>query len=52
MEPAAHPAPPPTTAPPVSVPSVVDDDWSQPMPLHLADCAGEPGEPHILRGLD
>lgn len=47
MEPAVPPAPPPTPAPPV-----VGDDWSQPLPLHLADAAGEPGEPHILRGLD
>ncbi|WP_181139320.1 hypothetical protein [Streptomyces sp. Ru72] len=52
MEPAVPPVPPPAPAPPVSVPTAADDDWSQPLPLHLADSAGEPGEPHILRGLD
>lgn len=48
MEPAAPPPP----APSAPVPPVPGDNWSQPLPLHLADSAGEPGEPHILRGLD
>ncbi|WP_405584590.1 hypothetical protein [Streptomyces sp. NBC_01190] len=28
------------------------DHWSHPLPLHFARLAGDPAEPHILRGLD
>jgi hypothetical protein len=54
-------APPTALAPPSeprSVPGVRSapvspaDNWSQPLALHQADVVGDPGERHILRGLD
>ncbi|QIZ00954.1 hypothetical protein HEP87_53905 [Streptomyces sp. S1D4-11] len=35
-----------------SAPPSYANNWAQPLALHQADIVGDPGELHILRGLD